>query len=182
MSRSTTRIRSITNPTVGNHEYEDGVAPGYFDYWDNIPNYYSYDVAVVTLNSTNAFRDSPDQFAWLRADIAANTARCTLVYWHHPAWSIGTRGDSAQMYDEWAALVEADADIFMGGNDHNYQRWESLGPDGELDPLGAVSFVVGSGGHGMRPFAPGESEAIPGGSGHRSTTSQPTRPPKRSRS
>src|ERR1044071_6910973 len=40
------RLRSITNPVIGNHEYASGgVAPGYFDYWDNVPNYYSYDAA-----------------------------------------------------------------------------------------------------------------------------------------
>src|SRR5512145_1952097 len=31
------RFRSITNPIIGNHEYASGgVAPGYFDYWDNV--------------------------------------------------------------------------------------------------------------------------------------------------
>ena len=158
------RLRSITNPTIGNHEYEDGVAPGYFDYWDNIPNFYSYDVAgwhIINLNSTNLFRDNPVQFNWLLADIAANSARCTLAYWHDPRWSIGTQGDELPMQEEWAALVEAGVDVFLGGNDHNYQRWEPLGPEGQLDPNGAVQFVAGAGGHGVRPFAPGESDANP---------------------
>lgn len=65
------------------------------------------------------------------------------------------------MQDEWAALVEAGVDVFMHGNDHNYQRWEPLGPDGQLDENGAVNFVIGTAGHGIRPFAPGESEANP---------------------
>ena len=158
------RLKAVTNPTVGNHEYEDGVAPGYVDYWDNIANYYSFDVAgwhVISLNSTNGFRDNPEQFQWLLDDIAANPARCTIAFWQHPAWSIGTRGDTEKMQDEWAALVEAGVDIVMGGNDHNYQRWEPLGPDGQLDENGGVNFVLGTGGHGIRPFAPGESEANP---------------------
>ena len=34
------RFRSITDPIVGNHEYTSSAsAAGYFDYWDNIPNY-----------------------------------------------------------------------------------------------------------------------------------------------
>jgi tetratricopeptide (TPR) repeat protein len=163
-TRSWGRLRSITNPTVGNHEYQNGVAPGYLDYWDNVPYFYSFDVAgwhVISLDSTAAFRDSPVQFDWLAADIAASDAQCTIAFWHHPAWSIGTQGDTVQMHDEWALLVEAGVDVFLGGHDHNYQRFEALGPDGRLDSDGAVSFVVGTGGHGIRPFALGESEANP---------------------
>ena len=163
-TRSWGRLRSITNPTIGNHEYENGAAPGYFDYWDNVPNFYSYDVAgwhLINLNSTNAFRDSPEQLNWLLADIEANDAKCTIAYWHDPRWSIGTQGDEPAMQEEWEALVAAGVDVFLGGNDHNYQRWEPLGPDGQLDPDGAVQFVAGSGGHGIRPFAPGQSEANP---------------------
>lgn len=163
-SRLWGRLRSITNPTIGNHEYENGVAPGYFDYWDNIPNFYSYDVAgwhMISLNSTNLFRDNPVQFNWLLADIAASGAECTIAYWHDPRWSIGTQGDEPKMQEEWELLVAAGVDIFVGGNDHNYQRWEPLGPDGQLDSDGAVQFVAGAGGHGVRPFAPGESDANP---------------------
>src|SRR5262249_58312212 len=39
------RFRSITNPTVGNHEYVTSGAAGYFDYWDNAPHYFSVDTA-----------------------------------------------------------------------------------------------------------------------------------------
>lgn len=158
------RLRSITNPTIGNHEYEDGVAPGYFDYWDNVPNFYSFDVAgwhMISLNSTNLFRDNPVQFDWLVADIAASTAKCTIAYFHDPRWSIGTQGDEEKMQEEWELLVTAGVDIFLGGNDHNYQRWEPLGADGQLLEDGAVQFVAGAGGHGVRPFAPGESDANP---------------------
>ena len=163
-SRQWGRLRSITNPTIGNHEYENGVAPGYFDYWDNAPNFYSYDIAgwhFISLNSTNLFRDNPIQFNWLLADIAASDAKCTVAYWHDPRWSIGTQGDEPKMQEEWAALVEAGVDVFLGGNDHNYQRWEPLGPEGQLRADGAVQFVAGAGGHGVRPFAPGESDANP---------------------
>ena len=50
------RLRSITNPVIGNHEYENGVAPGYFDYRNQVPDYYSYDAAgwhFIALNSTS---------------------------------------------------------------------------------------------------------------------------------
>jgi len=43
------RFRPITDPIIGNHEYENGVAPGYRDYWNlgtNTPTYYSYDAEI----------------------------------------------------------------------------------------------------------------------------------------
>src|SRR6476660_1453771 len=53
------RFRAVTNPTVGNHEYDSGPgAPGYFDYWDNVPHYYSFNVAgwhLISLDSTSQF-------------------------------------------------------------------------------------------------------------------------------
>ncbi len=160
-TRSWGRLKSITNPTVGNHEYENGVAPGYFDYWDNVSPYYSFDVAgwhVISLASVAAFRDNPEQMAFLQNDIASNSARCTIAYWGDPRWTIGTQGDNPEMDEEWRALVESGVDIVIAADDHNYQRWEALDADGRLDPNGAVSFVVGTGGHGIRPFALGESD------------------------
>ena len=54
------QLRAITNPTIGNHEYLTGDAAGYFDYWNNIPNYYSYNAGgwhFISLNS-NAVQGS----------------------------------------------------------------------------------------------------------------------------
>jgi hypothetical protein len=48
-------IKNVTNPVVGNHEYlTDTSATGYMWYWDNIPNYYSYDAGgwhFIALNT-----------------------------------------------------------------------------------------------------------------------------------
>jgi len=41
-STSYSRFLSITDPTIGNHEYVGSSAVGYFDYWNNVPNYYSF--------------------------------------------------------------------------------------------------------------------------------------------
>jgi hypothetical protein len=44
------KFYSITDPTIGNHEYTNSVnGVGYFDYWNNIPNYYSYRLAFYQL-------------------------------------------------------------------------------------------------------------------------------------
>jgi len=47
-------LRAITDPTIGNHEYGNGIkGSGYFDYWNNIPNYYSFNAGgwhFISLN------------------------------------------------------------------------------------------------------------------------------------
>jgi hypothetical protein len=39
------RLRGITNPAIGNHEYESGTPQAYSSYWNNIPRYYSFNTA-----------------------------------------------------------------------------------------------------------------------------------------
>jgi hypothetical protein len=55
------KFRSITNPVIGNHEYENGAAPGYFEYWNMDPNksYYSYNAGgwhFIAINSNSKFK------------------------------------------------------------------------------------------------------------------------------
>ena len=63
---------------------------------DPAKGYYSFELGdwhVVALNSNCAasVAATPDraQEHWLRADLAAHPARCTLAYWHHPRYSSG---------------------------------------------------------------------------------------------
>jgi hypothetical protein len=152
------RFRAITNPTVGNHEYQGPTAPGYFDYWDNVPHYYSVDAAgwhVISLDSTGQFnQDAPGtpQYEWLAQDLNANTAVCTLVYFHHPVYNVGPEGDTSRLNDIWSLLAQHGVDIVLTGHDHNYQRWEPLDENGNPSPTGISQFVVGSGGHGIQQF------------------------------
>ncbi len=50
-SASYSLFNSITDPTIGNHEYVGSSAAGYFDYWNNIPNYYSLMPEAGTLSA-----------------------------------------------------------------------------------------------------------------------------------
>jgi hypothetical protein len=150
------QFRSITNPTIGNHEYQGFQAPDYFDYWDNIPHYYSYDAAgwhFINLDSTSQYNQTlpgTPQYDWLVADLEANTAVCTVVYFHHPLFNVGSEADATRMSTIWDLLAQHGVDIALTGHDHNYQRWQPLNGQGELDPNGITEFVVGTGGHGIQ--------------------------------
>lgn len=159
---------SKTAPSLGNHEYGSSpTAAGYFEYFgDRSPGaYYSYDVGawhLISLDSNCRYVGGCDagspQYDWLKADLAADTATCTLAYWHHPRWSSGTtHGGSDSVSPFWDLLYAAGADVVLNGHEHNYERFAPQDPSGRLDRAnGIVEFVVGTGGHGSYPFGPAE--------------------------
>ncbi len=154
------RHKPRTYPSPGNHEYHTPGASGYFNYFgvaagDPGEGYYSYNQGawhVVVLNSNIAVEPGSAQHEWLRADLASNTAICTLAYWHHPLFSSGHHGNQTKMKLLWEALYAADVDVVVNGHDHDYERFALQDPSGEADPArGIREFVVGTGG-GLRPF------------------------------
>jgi acid phosphatase type 7 len=160
------RHKARTYPTPGNHDHEtDGLA-GYLGYFGEGVGtadepWYSFDLGlwhVVMLDSMceavpgGCGRDSP-QVEWLREDLAANPARCTLAIWHHPRFSSGVHGDDPDVGPFWDVLHEAGADLIVNGHDHDYERFAPQAPDGTADPeRGIRQFVVGTGGATLRDF------------------------------
>ena len=157
------RHLSRTRPAVGNHEYGVAGAAGYFRYFGRAagqrPGYYSYDLGswhIIVLNSNcrpagGCAAGSPQE-RWLRADLRAHPARCTLAYAHHPRFSSGLHGNDSTLVDLWRALYAAGADVVLAGHDHNYERFGPLTPSGRLDARrGLRQFVVGTGGRSLRP-------------------------------
>ena len=167
------RVKSITMPAPGNHEYLTSGAAGYFGYFgavagDPKKGYYSFDLGawhLISLNSNCAQAGgcgvgSPQE-AWLRADLAAHPTTCALAYWHHPRFSSGEHGDHASMAALWQALQEGGAELVLSGHDHDYERFAPQDADGTLDTAhGLRQFVVGTGGKnhyamtgGLRPHS-----------------------------
>jgi len=136
------RVKSITKPTPGNHEYHTSGAAGYFSYYGNPPPYYSFNVGrwhLISLNSEIAHDSSSAQVQWLRGDLAAHTNTCTLAYWHQPRFSSGTTHGSDSSYQPfWDVLSQANADVVLTGHEHNYERF--------APQQGIREFVVGTGG------------------------------------
>ena len=149
-------LSAITNPTIGNHEYEKGAATGYFDYWNNIPNYYSYNAGgwhFVSLNSNSAYAPvgpTSAQYSWLQQDLAANSQACTIVYYHHPLFNIGPEGPATAMADIWKLMAQNGVSIVINGHDHDYQRWVPLDGNGNPATNGITEFVAGAAGHGTQ--------------------------------
>ena len=86
------RFKDRTRPAVGNHEYLTRKAQPYFNYFgsaagDPTKGYYSYDLGtwhIVVINSNcskigGCMAGSPQE-QWLRDDLRAHPAPCTLTY------------------------------------------------------------------------------------------------------
>jgi hypothetical protein len=155
------RHRTRTRPAPGNHEYETpGAAPYYAYFGANAGapglGYYSFDLGawhIVSLNSSVSVSASSPQEQWLRTDLAASNARCTLAFWHHPLFSSGLHGNHPFMLDLMRALYDLNADVVIAGHDHDYERFGPQTPDGVADAArGIREFVVGTGGHSIRPI------------------------------
>jgi len=167
------RLRAISRPVPGNHEYQDDfTARGYFDFFNGPgavtglagergKGYYSYNVGdwhLVALNSNCAHlnggcRVNSLQERWLRDDLQANRRPCTLAYAHHPRFSSGINGNADYLGPLWQALYEYGVDVYLAGHDHHYERFAPQRPDGVSDPEhGVREFVVGTGGRSITPF------------------------------
>ncbi len=157
------RVKAKTIPAVGNHEYGTANAAGYFNYFGaaaHPPNgWYSVDLSeswhLVVVNSNCALIggcDAPSaQYAWLSADLAANTRPCVLAIWHHPHFTSSQRGGSTFMRPIWDLLATANADIVLNGHEHNYERFDPQRGDTTADPTSMREFIVGTGGRNTYP-------------------------------
>jgi hypothetical protein len=150
------RQRMRTRPTPGAHDYRDqGTARGYFRYFganagDPAKGYYSYDVGewhVVALNNGVPFGPGSAQEAWLRQDLAAHPAPCTVAYGYLPRFSSGRWGSNAAVQSVWEVLEDAGVEVAIAGHDHLYERFAPQRADGTADSVAGVrQFVVGTGG------------------------------------
>lgn len=159
------RHKDRIRPAPGNHEYKQNGAAPYFDYFgaaagDPSKGYYSYDLGawhIIAINSNcgaiGGCGAGSAQEQWLRADLKANSTKCTLAYFHHPRFSSGGHGNTSGMQPFWQALYDYDADVVISAHDHNYERFAPQDPMGNADPESGIrQFLAGTGGKSHDDF------------------------------
>jgi hypothetical protein len=160
------RVKARTRPAVGNHEFHSTGATFYFSYFGDLAGnskdgFYSYELAtwhIIALNSecveVGGCNAGSREERWLRADLIAHPAACTLAYFHKPLFSSGGKhGDDPEIKPFWHALYAAHADVVVNGHDHDYERFAPQDADGKADAKrGIREFVAGTGGKNHRPF------------------------------
>ncbi len=163
-----TKLYTVT----GNHDYANsGSNTGRRDlaYYDNftMPTnaelggvasgteaYYSYnigDVHFVALdsygqengNSTKMYDTTGAQCVWLKNDLAANTKKFTVVYFHHPPYTktshnSDTEGDLVAVRERFIRILERfGVDVILNGHAHGYERSYLLKGFYKSTPAGA---------------------------------------------
>jgi hypothetical protein len=141
-------------PAPGNHDYYS--APNLedrnFDYYKifTMPTagqlggvasgteaFYSYNIGNVHFVSLDSYGEEAGdkmydttgaQSIWLKQDLAANTQKWTVLYWHHPPYTKGshnsdTEGDLVDVRQKFIRMVERyDVDLIICGHSHCYER------------------------------------------------------------
>jgi len=187
---------SVTWPALGNHDTAYGTAYvdtyPYFDIFtlptageaggapSGTEHYYSFDLGMahfICLDSMTASRATNGAMAtWLRSDLAMNSNRWTVAYWHHPPYSKGSHdsdpggpGYDVQMGElraNFLPILEAGGvDLVLAGHSHSYERSYLLdGHYGTSDTFNSTNVVQpGSGretnglGAYLKPDGLGES-------------------------
>jgi hypothetical protein len=174
------RFDAKTEPVLGNHEIKstsgDGdtgcssSGSGYFTYFANHgvsdaagvngKGYYSYDLGswhVLAIKTQcgqvgGCGTNSPEE-KWIRADLAAHPAQCTLAYWHQAPWSSVTGGVS-NTRTFWKDMVGNGVDLVLVGHFHHYERFADLDGNGQPVTSGARTreIIAGTGGQSEGPF------------------------------
>src|SRR5205085_1543982 len=145
-------FKSRIKPVPGNHDYPKtggaNSAPWYFCYCDpnntsvfgsSTTGYYSYDLGnwhIVALNSNSdctatnlgCSATSP-QGQWLTNDLANQSGKCILAYWHHPVFSSSQSSGPNNFQDGavrplYNILYNAGADVILDGHQHDYQLFQ----------------------------------------------------------
>ena len=180
-------LKTRSLPVTGNHEVLEpsGMSKSYFDYYygdgvdagpfGNRPDgYYATDIGswrFIALNSecepdsvTNGSRavaggcgvGSP-QYQWLQSELAANSAKCTIVATHRPRWTTGTYGPYTPLRDMWNLMAVSGVDVVLSGHNHHAEIMDPIGPTDSdavpaLDASGPRQFIAGHGGGSLRGF------------------------------
>jgi hypothetical protein len=141
-------------PALGNHDYGSSASDQNRPYFSifNVPingeaggipsnkkAYYSYNIGnthFVALDSYGkepltlcTFSDTNSiQTIWLKADLAANTKKWTIVYFHHPPYTMGshnsdTEADLVKIRQNLSPIFERfNVDLVLSGHSHTYER------------------------------------------------------------
>src|SRR3954469_527437 len=126
------RVKAITHPVPGNHDGRTTDFAGYFDYFGRSAGprptgYYSFDVGtwhVVALNGNCDYvpggcDEGSPQERWLRDDMEAHPAACTLAFAHPPLWASVTCAEP-RLEPLFQALYDAKGEVFLTSHDHIY--------------------------------------------------------------
>ena len=102
--------------------------PSYYAYnWGNI-HFISLDSYGKEQTSLRLYDTTSPQVKWLKQDLAANTQKWTIVYWHHPPFTKGSHNSDTEseliyIRQNLLSILERNGvDMVLCGHSHDYER------------------------------------------------------------
>lgn len=101
--------------------------------------YYSYDIGNVHFlaldsyglengGTTRMYDTTGAQVTWVKQDLAANTKKWTIAYWHHPPYTMGSHNSDissalVKIRQNFIRILERlGVDVVLCGHSHGYER------------------------------------------------------------
>ncbi|OQP59556.1 hypothetical protein A3860_37215 [Niastella vici] len=101
--------------------------------------YYSYDIGNVHFlaldsygkedgGTTRLYDTTGAQVTWVKKDLAANTKKWIIAYWHHPPYTMGshnsdTESELVKIRERFIRILERlGVDVVLCGHSHDYER------------------------------------------------------------
>lgn len=143
----------------GNHDYPQGSSDDfrhYFGVGAGEQNYFVRRLGnwlVIGIDSQLIGEALDREYEWLAKTLEDNAnVRCTLAFWHMPAFSSGfEHGPAVKMQRFWALLNDNRAEFVLNGHEHFYEAFDPLDSSGNPAANGMREFVVGTGGARLYP-------------------------------
>ncbi|MBC7861769.1 MAG: metallophosphoesterase family protein, partial [Bacteroidia bacterium] len=142
-------------PAPGNHDYDnsstrqDDHAVPYYTIFNLPANaeaggvasgteaYYSYDYGNIHFLALDSYGEESNmrlydtlgaQAVWVKQDLAANTKKWCIAYWHHPPYTMGSHNSDSEsdlvaMRSKFIRILERNGvDLILCGHSHDYER------------------------------------------------------------
>jgi hypothetical protein len=144
-----------TAPTPGNHENGSYVS-SWQDYWHQRPLWSTFtigDVRLFDLNSNCgalASCTASAQTTWLAGQLAANTSRCVVAFWHIPQVSEDYARNGTKMAALWTLLANNGGDLVVNAHTHDMEVTAPLNAAGVAGQPDSHMVELVSGGAGGR--------------------------------
>lgn len=118
----------FNTPTAGELGGVSSGTEAYYSYnYGNI-HFISLDSYGKESNTTRLYDTLSPQVVWLKNDLAANTKRWTIVYFHHPPYTMGSHNSDTEtelinMRQNLLTILERyKVDLLICGHSHSYER------------------------------------------------------------
>jgi hypothetical protein len=128
-SRTGAYYQNFTMPTAGESGGTASGTEAFYSWERGDAHFISLDsYGTESPNATRLYDTLGPQVTWLKQDLASNTKKWTIVYWHHPPYTMGSHNSDTETElvnirtNLLRILQRYGVDLVMCGHSHDYER------------------------------------------------------------